>query len=160
MTGTLISDGLVKIRAEITGNGKADGESFWAEPLGQGLYRLRNTPFYAFDLHFHDVVRAVAHAPGGLATISEVVERSGHKTLRIIFSERASTADVSAVLAELGRHKTTHERARGRLYALDVDVDADYAAVCTYLAELEGLGVLQYETGSTLPSSGLKPPSK
>lgn len=142
---------LTKIRIDLgTSDSSIEGESFWAEPFGGQLYRLRNTPFYAFDLHFGDIVRAIQKSPGQMPTIREVVERSGHKTLRVIFTDQASEPETARILVELNDRATNHERAQGRLYALDVRPEADYQAVCDYLWNLEQRGLLHYETGTTL----------
>jgi hypothetical protein len=141
-------DGLVKVRVDLPSHETLGGESVWAEPLGADLYRLRNTPFYAFDLHFGDVVRAVPHQVNELPTIREVIERSGHKTLRVLFGDQASEARISGVLQALNERATNYEHARGRFYSLDVRPEADYPAVCDYLWQLEQEGILEYETGT------------
>jgi hypothetical protein len=141
---------LTKIRVDLPSTDRPlESESFWAEPLGGDLYRVRNTPFYAFDLHFGDVVRALRARAGELPTIREVVERSGHKTLRVIFTTDAADADISKVLEELNKQATNHEHAHGRLYSLDVRPEGNYPAVCDYLSQLEQRGVLHYETGTS-----------
>jgi hypothetical protein len=139
---------LVKIRIELPDDEKYGGESFWAKPLGNDLYELRNTPFLAFDLHFRDIVRAVTETPDQLPLIREVVERSGHKTLRIIF-QKATSDEKQQILSRLNAMHAFYEKANNRLYAIDVEPQGDYQAVCDYLWSLEQQGVLAYETGTT-----------
>jgi len=93
-------EGLVKIVVELR-DGPFERESFWAEPLGDDLFKLRNSPWFAFDLHFDDVVRAVAVCPGDLPRIVEVVRRSGHRTLRVIFSRETSEPERLELLRSL-----------------------------------------------------------
>jgi hypothetical protein len=154
---------LVKVRVDLAAGarpgpppteGGPAAESLWAEPLGGDLYRLRNVPALAFDLHFHDVVRAVAARPGELPTIVARVSPSGHRTLRVLFAEQATDEDVRRVLRDLNEARAFYEHAVGRLYAVDVEPEGDYSAVCAYLRGLEQRGVLSYETGATSPAAG------
>ena len=147
------SAGLVKIRINLRDDEDFGGESFWALPLGDDLYELRNVPFHAHDLHFGDIVRALPPEPELKPDIVEVVRRSGHKTLRVLFSETLSDAEITQILAELNRAHAYYEHASGRFYAIDVEPDADYPAICTYLWECEQAGLLHYETGMTKPDS-------
>lgn len=140
---------LVKVRVNLPDQNWPKAESFWAEALGDDLYRLRNRPFYAYDLHFLDVVRAIPAQPGAIPTIVEVVRRSGHKTLRVVFAESTSNADVQQTLASIAATGVDYERATGQFYALDVHPEADYQAVCDELYRLELVGTLHYETGTT-----------
>jgi hypothetical protein len=104
----------------------------------------------AFDLHFYDIVHAVPEEEdGGGPKITAVVTRSGHKTLRVIFAETTTSEQTSAVLSWLGDAHATYEQAWARFYAIDVEPEADYSAVCDYLWELQGEGVLNYENGIT-----------
>ena len=40
---------LVKVHLDLPDNEDVGGESFWAEDLGNDLYRIRNNPFYAYE---------------------------------------------------------------------------------------------------------------
>lgn len=57
-------------------------ESLWASNLGDGLYRLENSPFYAFGVSFLDTVTAIERY--GRLWFDKVVLRGGHSTYRII----------------------------------------------------------------------------
>ena len=146
-------DSLVKIRADVEHVDGLTGESFWAESLGDDLYRLDNIPFHAYDLHYRDVVRAVPRAPGQMPTIVEVVKPSGHKTLRVLFDAELQDEDVRRLLDGLAARNVAYERSRGHFYALNVPPDADYQAVCDVLWRQENAGWLTYETGTTAPGS-------
>lgn len=141
--------GLVKVRVDLPPGQLpgVGGEALWAEPLGGDLYRLRNTPFHALDLNFYDVVRAVPE-PDGWLCITEVVRRSGHRTLRVVFDEQASDDAMAAVLDELDAANTRCERADRCFFALDVEPEGDYAAVCDRLRRLQQSGLLEYETAT------------
>ena len=80
-------ENLTKIHLDLPRNEEVGGESFWAEDLGDDLYRMRNTPFYAYGINFDDIVYAKAQSEDLKPSILKVHEYSGHKTLRVIFSE-------------------------------------------------------------------------
>jgi hypothetical protein len=140
---------LVKIQIELGGSAPFRFESFWAEPLGDDRYRLRNTPFVAKDLNFHDVVQATRRGPDELPAINHVVERSGHKTLRIFFADASLPSTIDEVLRHLNEMSANHEKGKDRFYAVDVRPEADYPSVCDYLWTLQQRGALAYETGPT-----------
>jgi hypothetical protein len=142
---------LVKIRIDIADREGIAGESFWAESLGDDLYRLDNFPFHAYDLHYRDVVRAVSHEPDQTPTIVEVVQPSGHKTLRVLFDDELQDDDVKRLLDSLEARNVGYERSHGHFYALNVPPEADYPGVCNMLWSLENAGQLSYETGTIAP---------
>ncbi len=53
-------DGMAKVRLS---NADGDVETLWASPLGNDLYRLENSPWYAYGVSWQDVVEA--HSPEG-----------------------------------------------------------------------------------------------
>ena len=142
----------VKIRTDVDNLEGVTSESFWAEPLGDDLYRLDNIPFYAYDLHYQDVVRAISRSSGQIPTIAEVVQPSGHKTLRVVFDEDLQEEDVQRLLDGLTARNVGYECSHGHFYTLNVPPDADYKAVCDLLWRQESAGWLTYETGSTPPA--------
>src|SRR5262245_10698511 len=85
------SDGLVKLYLDLPDDEVVGGEGRWAKPVGPDLYEIRTVPFHGYDLHLNDVVRASLGAPDERPRIREVVRRSGHKTLRVVFPQ--GTAD-------------------------------------------------------------------
>ena len=144
--------GLVSVVVDLprTGTPKEPGsESFWAKPLAQDLYELQNVPFFAYDLHLGDVVRATASDPDRLLKIREVVSRGGHKTLRVFFDSSISDSDRLAMLEDLRQWGGTAEQAWGRMFSVDVEPSGDYGAVCDRLWAWEKEGKLAYETGAT-----------
>jgi Domain of unknown function (DUF4265) len=143
------SDRLVKIYIALPDDGTVGGESLWALPLGDDLYEVRNIPFFTYDLHFLDVVRAIPPDHDMKPEVMEVVRRSGHKTLRVLFAEEMPDEDIAQILSELNRAHAHYEKATSHFYAFDVEPDADYPAICTYLFEREQAGLLEYETGMT-----------
>ena len=139
-------DNLTKIYLDLPRNEEVGGESFWAEDLGDDLYRMRNTPFYAYGINFYDIVYAKAQSEDRKPSILKVHEYGSHKTLRVIFLDESSAEERPARLKELNKYKAYHENANGTLFAIDVEPDGDYRAVCDILYKWENEGVLSYET--------------
>jgi hypothetical protein len=73
---------LVKVRVDLPNQPGNSGESMWARPLGGDLYELHNSPFYAYDFNYLDVVYAVSGNPDHKRLIIRVERRSGHRALR------------------------------------------------------------------------------
>jgi hypothetical protein len=144
------NEGLVKIWVDLPDDPDTGSESFWAKPLGQDLYEIRNNLFAAFDLNYLDVVRAVPREPGQKPEVVEVVRRSGHKTLRVAFlnpEDEATKIRVLKTVNEMGAH---YENANGRLYSIDVLPEADYQAVWDFLwQEATQAKTLSFENGIT-----------
>jgi hypothetical protein len=143
---------LVTIHIDLPGrDDEVDGESFRAEPLGDDLYRLDTIPFYAYDVHYQDVVRAVTQADGAPPTVLEVTQPSGHKTLRVLFDGELEADDIQRLLDGLTGRGVQFAHVHGSFYALNVPPDADYQGICTLLWNQENAGWLTYETGTTPP---------
>lgn len=150
MEVTAATSQLVKISVDLPPDSHVDAEGLWALPLGMSLYEVRNTPLLAYDLHWGDVVNC--HEPTAKRPqILKVVHRSGHRTLRVLFSEAKKQSVWSQVLQELTLLGSSHCQGWQRFFAVDVPPNADYEAICYYLWDQEQRGVLQYETGMTKP---------
>ena len=112
-------------------------ESLWARRAGDGLYQLVAVPFFAYGLNFGDVVRA---SP----IVEEVVRRSGHTTLRVVFRrDDEPRARRIALLSDLG---VSFESWDGSFFALDVAPHGDLDAVLDRLEWLEKRDILGFET--------------
>lgn len=137
---------MVKVHVDLPNGDDVSGESLWAEDMGQNLYRIRNVPFHAYGLNFYDIVYAKARVEDLKPSILRVQEASGHKTLRVIFLDESCKDDRVALLKRLQVHEAYFENANDTLFAIDVEPEGDYGAVCDLLHEWEKDGVLSYET--------------
>jgi hypothetical protein len=122
-------------------------ERMWAKFLGDDLYEIDNIPFVAYDLHYGDVVRALAQDELTVPVIVRIVRRSGHKTLRVAFDESATDAQRSDLIARLEGDGVIGEKMHTRFYAFSVPPERDYQGTCDLLSGLEKDGILTYETG-------------
>jgi hypothetical protein len=137
---------LTKVHIDLPLHWRAKGESLWAEDLGNDLFRIRNVPFLAYGLNFADVVRATPDAPDLKPEVREVVERSGHRTLRVFFEDSYAAEGRADLLKELNRHKAYFERATATDFAVDIEPDGSYENVYDQLMEWEKAGFLHFET--------------
>ena len=137
---------LTKVHIDLPQHWATGGESLWAEELGSDLFRIRNVPFFAYGLNFHDVVRATADSPDLKPEIREVVESSGHKTLRILFPKSVERDEQVKLLDSLKEHEAYYERATATHVAIDVEPEGSYNDVYDQLQEWEEAGLLSFET--------------
>ena len=142
----MTEENLTKLHLELPQHWATGGESLWAEELGSDLYRIRNVPFFAYGLSFCDVVRATADSPDLKPEIREIVEPSGHKTLRLFFSESVDRDEQIKLLESLHQYKAYYERANDIHVAIDIEPEGSYEDVCSKLFEWENAGLLSYET--------------
>ena len=59
-------------------------ERLWAEPIGRGRFRLRNSPFFAFGVSSEDIV--FGEERGGQIYFAGVSIRGGHSTYRLMLT--------------------------------------------------------------------------
>jgi hypothetical protein len=151
---------LTKVYVDLPNHWAAGGESMWAVDLGGDLYELRNTPFYSYDLNFRDVVRARAGSPDVKPEVSEVVRRSGHRTLRVVFEDALPVDRRVPLLESLRDLLVSVEGATDAFFALDLEPEADITRVRGQLDEWERNGWLTYETCEARVSGGFddRPP--
>jgi Domain of unknown function (DUF4265) len=112
-----MSDGLVRVMFELDGN---TTERLWAEPVGAGRYRLRNTPFFAFGVSTEDIV--FAEERGGLLRFTGVSIRAGHSTYRLKRTGHCGDELWQARWEPLARLGCTYES--GTVLAVDVPPSA------------------------------------
>ena len=105
---------LTKVHVDLPNHWAAGGESFWAAELGGDRYRIENVPCYAYGLNYHDVVEAKAAAPDLKPSVLRVVERSGHRTIRILFGKDVAEEDRLVRLRSLDDLHVSFERCNRR----------------------------------------------
>lgn len=109
-------------------------ETPWATDLGDGLYRLENCPFYAYNLAFGDIVKAsFSEAEEGLF-FEKVVEKSGHQLVRIIFE--SSVEDDGPEKEHLNRLLSmgcSYEGANSTYICLDIHPGTSLEQIRAYL---------------------------
>ncbi len=85
-------------------DGSANVETLWAVPLGNDRYKLEISPFYAYAVSWEDIVYAPIDPEEQMPTFQSVVERSGNRTVRVMFEPAVSPGNESdQVLQGFGR---------------------------------------------------------
>jgi len=111
-----------------------DVETPWAVALGGNLYRIDNTPFFAYRISAGDVVEALPEADGFLF-FQRVVRKSGHRTVRVMLPESAEVAPGPTLLADIKRLGCTYEGAYKTLICVDVPPAVSLDSVAERLTE-------------------------
>lgn len=142
-------EGLEKIHIDLPNHWAIGGESMWAEPLGNDLYKIENVPFYAYGLNFHDIVRATSDSDELKPEIRELVKASGHRTFRVFFEKHLERIEQEEILNSMKDLTISYERANSIYFALDMQPEGDYQAVFDRLDELEQQNLLGFETCET-----------
>lgn len=120
------------------GDGGVIVETLWAIPIGEDRYQLDNSPFFAYDVSWEDIVFAPFNDAEGMPTFESVVRPSGNRTIRIIFdlpifSGNSSDAVIQGLIA-LG---CSYEGANDRYISVNIPATVDLQAVCAYLIHHE-----------------------
>ena len=100
-----------------------ESEGLWASPMGAGLYRIENTPWFAQNLGAYDIVEAVEYQ--GARVVMRKAEWSGHLTVRVAHDDPAAVLDAFADLGVRGESAAPAYR----IAALDIPPGADLRAV-------------------------------
>lgn len=115
---------------------RPDGETeaIWAEKMHGNRYRLANSPFFVYGLSWRDVVET--RPVNGAREYVGIVEKSGHKTVRIRFEEPVfQSRAVRRLLRALEEEGCNWDNLDGRYVAVNIPPVVDLSDVCTLLDE-------------------------
>ncbi len=129
-------------------------ETLWATSLGNDLYRLDNSPFFAYDVSWEDIVLAPPQTEHNYPHFEKVIKKSGNRTIRVFFdSPLEAGSESSEVNAKLNDFGCYYEGISTRFVSYNIPPDIDLQQV---VALLEGQP-LEWEYGdpsyNTLHSS-------
>ncbi|HVF49993.1 MAG TPA: DUF4265 domain-containing protein [Pyrinomonadaceae bacterium] len=111
-------------------------ETLAASPVGRGLYSLEESPAFAYSVSLHDVVRARRGRDGRLR-FAGVVEKSGNRTLRLIFARLSIQSEAAqTILESLAALGCRHDNAQAAVVSINVPAEASLAEVAGYLKTL------------------------
>lgn len=146
-TGSSARPNLVKVLFYSNDNGgDSNTETLWAEPVGEDLYKLLNSPFFFYGASFEDIVRALP-AGDGMLEFEEVVGRSGSSTYRVLVRKDCAQEQFDDYRGRLVALGCSIERAQGRLYAIDVPPGVDVDQVVQLLDAGDSNEVWDWEEG-------------
>jgi uncharacterized protein DUF4265 len=110
-------------------------ETLWADRVGPNLYRLDNSPFWAYGVSWKDVVEAHPD-PDGMLRMTRVAEKSGHRTVRLMFDEGTEeSADAQAILSGVNALGATYEGMNPRYLAIDIPPGVELMAIARFLTD-------------------------
>jgi len=132
----------VKLRFPYTSTtGEDEIEVMWTIEKEHG-YELDNIPFYVKNLALGDVVSAEMDSDGAL-WFSELVQPSGHSTIRLWF---AGMDSITMIRDELNRMGCASEVSDlPRLVAVDVPPSIPYEKVKELFDQGERVGTFEYQ---------------
>ena len=119
----------------------ASVESLWALPKGDGLFQVDNIPFFATGVAVGDIV--LAAQVDGAILFQEVVQASGHSTLRVAISEAADVPAVRALFEQKGC--SVEQSHLPRLIAVDVPPSIPLGSLRPILVAGQEQGRWDYE---------------
>jgi hypothetical protein len=134
---------LVKVYAELP-DGDGEAEGFWAAPLGNSLYEIRNIVMFVPGLHPLDVVRC-EEVEGSAPKVVEVVKASGYKTISVMFRDGATDDQCVDVMWELRQKGVSSEKAAPRNFAFAIPPGTDYNEVVNFLQKQDENGILYFD---------------
>ena len=115
-------------------DGSVNVETPWATKVGDDLYRLENSPFYAYSVSWLDIVRAPYSEEEQRPTFVETAEKSGHRTVRIIFDPPVEDGnDSDRCLKEIVALGCSYEGANPSYICVDIPPETDFDTVRDYL---------------------------
>src|SRR5260221_7107419 len=127
------TEGMVKVR--LRGPGTSDVETLWAIPVDTDLYRLDNSPFFAYGVSWQDVIEAKP-ADDQLLEYVRCVRKSGNRTLRAVFKEyRSDDPPAQEVLRELRNLGCSYEGMQPRMISINVPPKVNLEGVTDFLTE-------------------------
>jgi hypothetical protein len=121
-------------------DGTAEVETLWATDLGDDTYQLANSPFYAYNVSWEDVVSAPFSAEEGFPTFQHVVSKSGHRTVRVIFDPPVETGNESDQLLQgLVALGCGYEGANRKYISINIPPGVELDAVRNFLVDHDAM---------------------
>lgn len=118
--------------------GGVDVETLWASPVGGDLYKIDNSPFYAYSVSLGDTVEAPWSEEHGFPVFRRVVEKSGYRTVRVILDPPAENDNKSQkLLEEIVALGCSYEGATRTYITVDIPKEVDLWKVRDFLIEKE-----------------------
>lgn len=138
----------VKIRIPLRGSASSSGyesESVWAEPLGDGRYKVWNVPAFAYNVDMTDVV-ACTEVRGELPVMLRVVERGTCFGVRLYFSETATDGVIAEVLETVSARRPVVAKCSKRLWTVGFRSAGDHDWLGSALRDQLQAGLLELDS--------------
>lgn len=119
-------------------------EAINATVIGDGLFRLDNTPFFVENVSYGDVIRATATSAEGVYEFEEVVEQSRFIALSIIILSECIDGFLMEFFRGMEAVIEYGEFGVYRILAVAIPDSVDYESVRGKLRDLEGRELLSF----------------
>jgi hypothetical protein len=123
------TNGMVKVAFRVDD----EVETLWATPVGTNLFRLDNSPFFAYRVSWLDIVEAHL-ADSGQLEFLRVSEKSGHRTVRAILDD-VTAAEAAPLLGLLKQAGCSYEGFQPKLLSIDVPPEVGLERVAALLTD-------------------------
>lgn len=121
-------------------DGTAEVETLWATRLGGNRYQLDNSPFYAYSVSWQDVVLAPWSEEEGFPTFERVLEKSGNRTVRVVFDPPVQAGNESErILQGLVERGCSYEGANSSYIAINIPPGVELEAIAAWLVDCGAL---------------------
>ena len=129
-------DADTKIEFRVESSDGVDVETLWASKLGDNRYKLLNCPFYAYRVSWGDIIEAIDQDRDGFPLFVRVLQKSGHRLIRIIFDSPTNQSQKSEeVLAGLVKMGCSYEGANTSYICLDIPPEMSLDEVARFLTQ-------------------------
>src|SRR5256885_847859 len=106
-------------------DGEGRTEMIEASAIGKNLYRLIHSPSFAYSISLDDVVRTGA-GRGKPLRFKSIVEKSGNRTLRVIFARHAATSpDAKPFLKRIKKLGCGYEIKQSHLLSINIPPEVE-----------------------------------
>lgn len=123
-----------KVLIRTVSNDEVNTETLWATSLGDDLYRLENSPFFAYDVSWLDIVLAPPEGEHHYPTFQRVIEKSGNKTIWVNFQEPLTEVGVPATINQaLNSLEVYYEGANGQYFSYNIPPSVNIDQVTSIL---------------------------
>ncbi len=117
------------------GEGGDHIETLRASRVGPDLYKLDNSPFFAYGVSWGDTVFAPVDPEERMPAFQSVVSRSGNRTVRVVFDPPVSPGNPSdQTLQGLVALGCSYEGATPRYVSVNIPPGVELQDVRSYLA--------------------------
>ena len=118
-------------------DGEGRAERLRAAHAGGDLYRLEEGPSFAYSVSVGDTVRAKARRRGGALVFQSVAEKSGNRTLRLLFSRfGVESPQAEPIIAELRGMGCACDHAEEFILRLTLPPEVSLEVVVDFLKSL------------------------
>jgi hypothetical protein len=125
-------------------------ETLLAESMGNDLYEIKSIPRFTNEVNYKDIVRAAVLTSDTYPIVSEVVIKSGFRTIRIAFNKIVAEKEQREILYSLQKQQTIHETICEGFYVLNVFPNGNTQSILNYLLGLKNRGYLLFEPDVSL----------